>query len=78
MPLTNYLTQSVIMGALLSGWGLGWGSTLGHGGASALALAVYAVQIAVAQAVMRRRQQGPMEALWRRWTYRGMSAGARQ
>jgi uncharacterized protein len=74
MPLTNYVAQSVIMGALLSGWGLGWGATLDHGRASALALLVYAVQIAVAQAVMRRYPQGPLEALWRRWTYRGARA----
>jgi uncharacterized protein len=73
MPLTSYLTQSLVMGALLSGWGLALGDRLDHLGASLLALAIYAVQVVVARLVMRRWGQGPVEWLWRRWTYAGVA-----
>ncbi len=75
MPLTNYLLQSVAMGGLLSGWGLGWGAGLGVAQLSALALLIVLAQIAASRIWMRRFQQGPVEALWRRATYRGNGAG---
>lgn len=71
MPLSNYLLQSVAMGALLSGWGLGLGDRVSYAQASALALAVFAVQAEISRWWLRRYAQGPLEALWRWWTYRG-------
>jgi uncharacterized protein len=70
MPLTNYLLQSVAMGVLLSGWGLGWGERLGVAQLSALALLIVIAQIAASRIWMRHVGQGPVEALWRRATYR--------
>jgi uncharacterized protein len=69
MPLTNYIVQSVAMGLLLSGWGLGLGASLGRAELSLLAVAIVAVQIAASRAWIVRFGQGPLEALWRRATY---------
>lgn len=69
MPLTNYLAQSVLMGALLSGWGLGLGAELGRAELAALALAIVLLQIAASRWWIGRFGHGPIEALWRRATY---------
>lgn len=69
MPLSNYLAQSLAMGVLLAGWGLGWGERLSVAQLSALALAIVALQIVASRAWISRFGQGPVEALWRRATY---------
>jgi uncharacterized protein len=69
MPLTNYLAQSVAMGLLLSGWGLGWGAVLSTTQLALLALAIVAVQIIASRVWIARFGQGPVEALWKRVTY---------
>ena len=69
MPLTNYITQSVAMGLLLSGWGLGLGASLGRAELALLALLIVAAQLAASRAWIGRFGQGPLEALWRRATY---------
>jgi len=69
MPLTNYIAQSIVMGLLLSGWGLGLGASLGRAELALLALAIVAVQISASRAWIGRFGQGPLEALWRRATY---------
>lgn len=69
MPLTNYILQSVIMGLLLSGWGLGLGASLGRAGLALLALLIAAAQVVASRAWIGRCGQGPLEALWRRVTY---------
>lgn len=69
MPLTNYLMQSVLMGALLSGWGLGLGAELAHAQLAAVALAIVFVQIVASRWWIARFAQGPVEWLWRRATY---------
>lgn len=75
MPLTNYWLQSVAMGVLLSGWGLALGPDLNYS-----QTAVVAVLIAIGQILLSRlwlgpmkMRQGPLEALWRAWTYRALS-----
>jgi uncharacterized protein len=69
MPLTNYLAQSVAMGVLLSGWGLGWGATRSITQLALLALVIVVVQIVASRAWIARFGQGPVEALWKRVTY---------
>jgi uncharacterized protein len=73
MALTNYLLQSVLMGVLLCGWGLGLGTRLGRAELAVLALAIVLAQLQVSRLWMRRWRQGPFEALWRRVTYAGLS-----
>lgn len=72
MPLTNYLLQSIAMGALLSGWGLALAPRLGYAETSLLALAIFASQLGLSHWWLQRFGQGPLERLWREWTYRGM------
>ncbi len=74
MPLTNYFLQSVAMGALLSGWGLALGDALSYWQTATLGVLIFALQALLSTAWLRRAPQGPLEAVWRRWTYRGMSA----
>lgn len=69
MPLSNYIAQSIAMGLLLSGWGLGLGAWLGRAELALLALAIVAIQIVASRAWIGRFGQGPLEALWRRATY---------
>jgi uncharacterized protein len=71
MPLTNYLLQSVAMAVLLPGWGLGLGAVLDYAQLALLALVVFGVQLLASRWWLARRAQGPLEALWRAWTYRG-------
>jgi uncharacterized protein len=68
MPLTNYLLQSLAMGLLLTGWGLGLGDALSYWQLSALALVIFAVQVLISRWWLARTAQGPLEALWRAWT----------
>ncbi len=75
MPLTNYLLQSLVMGALLSGWGFGLGGALGKAQLALLALVIVAVQIAASRAWIARFGQGPVEALWRKATYGSIHTG---
>ncbi len=69
MPLSNYLLQSLLMGALLSGWGLGLGASLGHAQLAALALAIVLLQVAASRVWIERFGAGPLETLWRWVTY---------
>lgn len=72
LSLTNYVGQSVLMGALLSGWGLGLGASASRAQLAALALLIFLAQIALSRWVLAHYRQGPLEALWRRWTYRNV------
>ena len=70
LALTNYVAQSVAMGLLLSGWGFGLAASLGRTELALLALAIVAAQLIASRAWLARFGEGPMEALWRRSTYR--------
>jgi len=72
MPLTNYLLQSIAMGALLSGWGFALAPRLGYAETAALGLAIFAAQLALSHWWLRLFGQGPLERAWRKWTYSGM------
>jgi uncharacterized protein len=75
MPLTNYLLQSIAMGALLSGWGLALGPHLSYWQTAVLAMLIVVGQILLSRLWLgpMKMRQGPLEALWRAWTYRGLS-----
>lgn len=76
MALSNYLMQSLLMMLLLQGFGLGLGAHLSRAGMLGVALAIMLFQLAFSHWWLARHPQGPMEALWRRYTYRG-AAGAK-
>jgi uncharacterized protein len=74
MPLTNYLVQSIAMGALLSGWGLALGPRLSYWQTAFVAMLIVMGQILLSRLWLgpMKMRQGPLEALWRAWTYRGL------
>jgi uncharacterized protein len=67
--LSNYLAQSLAMNLLLCGWGLGWGAAASRAELALLGLAIYAAQVVASRWWLTRHRQGPVESLWRRWTY---------
>lgn len=69
LALTNYLMQSVLMTIFLAGYGLAWGDR-GQWFILQLACAIFVAQLVLSHVYLRFRQQGPMEALWRAYTYR--------
>ena len=74
MPLTNYLLQTALASAVFYGWGAGLWNSVGPAGEVALALVLFVgVQLPLSSAWMKRHRQGPLEGLWRRFTY-GASA----
>jgi len=77
LSLTNYVGQSLLMAALLSGWGWGLGEHASRAQLALGALAIFLAQMVASRAILRRYRQGPLEALWRRATYgRGGARGA--
>jgi uncharacterized protein len=77
MALTNYLAQSVIGIFVFYGIGLGqvgrWHPAMIYG----FAAAVFVCQLLFSRWWLSTHEQGPMEALWRRWTYGGRPLLAR-
>ena len=69
MALTNYLTHSLLGALIFYGIGLGLIGRLSPPEFYAVALLIFASQILLSRWWLRRRSQGPMEALWRRLTY---------
>lgn len=69
LSLSNYVGQSIVMGALFSGWGLGLGAQASRAELALAACVIFGVQLLVSRAILRRFRQGPLEALWRRATY---------
>ncbi len=69
MALTNYLAQSVICSLIFYGYGLGYYGQLGPAATFVIALAIYAVQIALSVLWLRFFRFGPVEWLWRTLTY---------
>ena len=69
MALTNYLSQSLICTIYFYGYGLGhWG--LSRSGQLVFVAVVYGLQIAFSHWWLARFRYGPMEWLWRGFTYR--------
>jgi len=69
MAFTNYLTQSVILGWIFYGYGLGLFGRLSVAAALAVALVLYAAQIAFSAWWLRNYRYGPVEWLWRSLMY---------
>jgi uncharacterized protein len=69
MALTNYLAQSLISTLVFYGYGLGqWG--LARSWQVVYVTAVFALQVAFSHWWLARFRYGPMEWLWRAFTYR--------
>ncbi|MFD0340525.1 DUF418 domain-containing protein [Streptomyces sp. NPDC127117] len=65
MALTNYLTQSLVMALVFSGYGLGLYGRTGAAAAVGGGIVLYAGQLALSGWLMRRYRLGPVEWLLR-------------
>lgn len=70
MALTNYLSHSLIGIGLFYGVGFGLIGHIRPLGIYAIALAIFALQIALSSWWLKHHAMGPMERLWRNLTYR--------
>ena len=70
MALTNYLTQSVICVLIFYGYGLGYFGQVSIGMGICLTLAIWLLQVFWSNWWMARFNYGPLEWLWRGFTYR--------
>ena len=69
MALTSYLTQSVVLGLLFYGYGLGLFGHIGEAVATILGIGIFTIQVVVSALWLRRYRFGPVEWLWRSFTY---------
>ncbi|MCG6118260.1 MAG: DUF418 domain-containing protein [Aquimonas sp.] len=65
MPLTGYVLQGVLAGALFHGWGLGLFGQLGHAALLGVAALIWLALLLFATAWRRYREQGPLDAVLR-------------
>jgi len=78
MALTNYIAQSLVLGFIYYGHGLGLRARLDFYEAMLIAPAFWTVQMAVSVWWLGRFQFGPLEWLWRRLTYGSISSSERR
>lgn len=71
MAFTHYLTQSLLLTTIFYGHGLGLMHQVSLAQGVAITLVIYVIQVVISHYWLQRFPQGPMEALWRRGTYRG-------
>jgi uncharacterized protein len=69
MAFSNYLAQSLILGFIFYGYGLGLFGRVRVTAALAIALAVYTAQAALSAWWLKRWRYGPVEWLWRSLMY---------
>lgn len=69
MPLTTYLTQSIIGTVVYYGYGFGMYSQIGYLPGLLLTLTVFALQIPLSRWWLSKFQFGPFEWVWRSLTY---------
>lgn len=69
MSLTNYLMQSFFLGVIFYGWGVGLFGQTDVTAVVLIALAVFAVQLLLNVLWFRYFKQGPLEKIWRKWSY---------
>lgn len=69
MALSNYLMQSIIAVIIFNGYGFGLFGQVSKTQGVLIAMAIYAIQVVLSHFLLKRYPQGPMESLWRKWTY---------
>lgn len=70
MPLTNYLSQTLIATTLFYGWGFGLYNRVGPALGLVISFGIFfLIQVPLSRWWLRRHDHGPLEYLWRRLTY---------
>jgi uncharacterized protein len=77
MAFTNYLVQSLVLGWLFYGYGLGLFGRIGSAAALLMAVALYATQAVLSAWWLKHYWYGPVEWLWRALMY-GLSPPMRR
>ncbi|WP_225009470.1 DUF418 domain-containing protein [Novosphingobium percolationis] len=70
---TNYIGTTALMGAFFSGWGLGLGPEIPRAWLPLFVVTGWLAMVAWPRWWLVRFRQGPLEALWRRLTWLGVS-----
>ncbi|MFN3757104.1 MAG: DUF418 domain-containing protein [Flavobacterium sp.] len=70
MALTNYIMQTVIAITFFYGIGFGFAGKFGAIAVFCIALLIYTLQIIGSNLWLKQHQQGPLEWLWRKLTYK--------
>lgn len=69
MSLSTYIGQSVILSVLFYGFGFGLYGKINVQSGVVIAVTIFIVQVVIADLWLRKFNQGPLEALWRKFTY---------
>jgi uncharacterized protein len=69
MALTNYLTESVVLGVIFYGYGFGLFGRIGSALGLLIGVALYVSQLFFSRFWLRHYRFGPVEWLWRSLTY---------
>jgi uncharacterized protein len=69
MAFTNYIVQSLILGWVFYGYGLGWFGKIGLSAGLCLVFAIYIGQALFSRWWLKRFRYGPLEWLWRALMY---------
>jgi uncharacterized protein len=69
MAFSNYIAQSLILGFVFYGYGIGLMGKLGTASAFAVAITLYGVQVIISRLWLKCHRFGPLEWLWRSVTY---------
>ena len=69
MALTNYLMQSIVLGFVFYGYGLGLFGRISAPAAAAIGVALYVAQVYFSRWWLNRFRFGPIEWLWRSLSY---------
>jgi uncharacterized protein len=69
MAFTNYIVQSLLLGWIFYGYGLGWFGRLGPVAGLGLVVLIYAAQAVYSQWWLARFRYGPIEWFWRALMY---------
>ncbi len=77
MALTNYLTQSIVLGLVFYSYGGGLFGRVAPASAALFAVVFYAAQLSFSQWWLRQYRFGPCEWLWRSATYGHLQPMAR-
>ena len=70
LALTHYITQSVLLTLIFYGHGLGLMHQISLLQGMMITFLIYIIQLFISGPYLKRFRQGPLEALWRKGTYR--------
>jgi uncharacterized protein len=69
MPLTTYLSQSLVATFVFYHWGLGWAGSVGAAGCLGFSIVLFALQVAWSHLWLHYFKLGPLEWVWRWLVY---------